>query len=148
MILWFYKFLILKLQILRRTHVMIVPKVGQAVGRLFEKLNKLGEWVPEGIAELVRDTFDGLAAAQKDLLTGGVQLAPLDYEQARDLARLAARLSGKRVIIILDAWEKSSSVRLEHQTLEAYLNHLDDSGGHLFLGIRHPELDLDGPKDD
>jgi hypothetical protein len=120
----------------------LVPKVGKLVATLFEKLNKLTRWAPESASSVVRATFDGLAEAQRDLVTGGLLLSPLDYDQARDLARLVRQVSGRRVVLILDAWENSRSVHFEHQTLEAFINHLRDwPEGHIFLGIRKPELD-------
>ena len=122
----------------------LVTKVGQAVGYLFEKLNELGEWVPETLANLVRDAFDKLAEAQRDLQSDALTLAPLPYDQARDLVRLVAMTSGRRVVLVLDAWEQSISAGPEHRTLESVLDHADEwPNSHLFLGIREPHLDGD-----
>ena len=117
----------------------LVPRVGQMVGTLFEKLG--GGVVPGSVAGLVRQAFDGLAEAQRDLLSGGLQIAPLPYDQALSLTRLVAEVSGRRVVLMLDAWEKSTSARSEYSTLEALLKHLDSwPHTHVFLAVRYPEL--------
>ncbi|WP_130433212.1 tetratricopeptide repeat protein [Rivibacter subsaxonicus] len=117
------------------------------VGLLFEKL--AGPQLPAGIGAVVRSAFDGLAEAQKDLLSGGLQLAPLAYDQAQSLTELVARVSDRRVVLILDAWEKSPSVRHEVGTLEAFLKHLDDwPDVHLLLAVRDPELEAAKPSDE
>jgi hypothetical protein len=52
----------------------LVFRIGQMVGLLFEKL--AAKQLPAGVGTIVRAAFDGLAEAQKDLLSGGLQLAP------------------------------------------------------------------------
>ncbi|MDR5884096.1 tetratricopeptide repeat protein [Caballeronia sp. LZ032] len=117
----------------------LVPRIGKMVGLLFEKLAPKGG--PEGVASIVRAAFDGLAEAQKDLLSGGVQLAPLPYEEAFALTELVAKMSGRRIALFLDAWEKSPSVRFEHATLEAFLKHIEHwPHVHIFVAIRYPDL--------
>jgi hypothetical protein len=118
----------------------LVPRIGQMVGTLFEKL--AGKALSEGIAATVRMAFDGLAEAQRDLLSGGLQIAPLPYDQALSLTSLVAKMSGRRIVLILDAWEKSASIRVEFATLEAILKHQDDwASTHVFLVVRNPEVD-------
>ena len=117
----------------------LVPRVGQMVGSLFEKIG--GAVGLDNVSGLVRQAFDGLAEAQKDLQSGGLQLAPLPYDQALSLTKLVADVTGRRIVLMLDAWEKSAVVRAEHATLEAFLKHLDDwPNAHVVLAIRHPEL--------
>ncbi|MBI3775464.1 MAG: hypothetical protein HY273_07915, partial [Gammaproteobacteria bacterium] len=117
----------------------LVPRIGKMVGTLFEKL---AAKPLESVGTIVGKAFDGLAEAQSDLLGGGLKIAPLPYDQALSLANLVANISGRRVILILDAWEKSPSLRSEFATLEAFLRHLDDwSPSHIFLAIRNPEVD-------
>ncbi|MGH8591681.1 MAG: tetratricopeptide repeat protein [Gammaproteobacteria bacterium] len=121
----------------------LVTTVGQAAGYLFGKLNE-----PEALGNVVRDAFDKLAEAQRDLRSGGLTLAPLPYDQARDLVRLVAMVSGRRVVLVLDAWEQSISVGPEHRTLESALDHAEEwPDSHLFLGIREPHLDRDAGND-
>lgn len=116
----------------------LVPRVGQMVSTLFETLS--GDQLPEGVGAIVRSAFDGLALAQKDLLSGGIQIARLPYDQALSLTKLVATVSNRRVLLILDAWEKSS-IRDESATLEAFLKHIDDwPSTHVFLSIRDPEM--------
>jgi tetratricopeptide (TPR) repeat protein len=118
----------------------LIPKLGQALGKLFEISNEAsGSNIEAG--QLVRKTFEKLSDANKDLITGGVPLPPLTYDQARQLTNLVKQISGKKVILILDAWEKSLSLDFEHQTLEAFISHPEDwPEVHVFLGIRQPSL--------
>jgi hypothetical protein len=59
------------------------------VGLLFERL--AGKRLPEGVAATVRAAFDGLAGAPEDLLSVGLQLSPLPYDQALSLTDLVAK---------------------------------------------------------
>lgn len=128
------------LSLWQRHKAGLVPQAGRMVGALFEKLGA-GVTGHDGVGGLVRSSFEGLAEAQKDLLTGGIQIAPLPYDQARSLTDLVARVSRRRVVLILDAWEKSPSIRAEHSTLEAFLKHPDEwPATHVFLAIRDPDL--------
>jgi hypothetical protein len=116
----------------------LVPRIGQMVGALFEKL--AGKQMP--VAGAVRAAFDGLAEAQKDLLSGGLQLAPLPYDQALSLTDLVAKVSDRHIVLILDAWEKSPSLRSEFSTLETFLKHREEwPHTHIVLAVRNPELD-------
>ena len=118
----------------------LVPRIGQLVGTLFEKLG--GAVAPAGIAGIVRATFDGLSETQKDLVSGGLQIPALPYDQALSLTHLVTKVSGRRVALILDAWEKSPSLRSETGTLEGILKHPDAwEQAHVFLAVRNPEVD-------
>jgi len=124
----------------------LIAGAGQALGRVCEALDKvLLEGVSKGVSgigKLIRQVFDALAAANRDLKTGRLELEPPTYEQAHRLVRLVAEISGRPVVLILDAWEKSPSVQAEHHTLESILSHIVDwPACHLFLGVRHPEHD-------
>jgi hypothetical protein len=124
----------------------LVPRIGQMVGLLFEKLTRTQ--LPEGVATLVRSAFDGLAEAQKDLRSGGLQIAPLAYDQALSLTDLVAKVSERRIVLILDAWEKSPSIRSEFATLEAILKHREDwPHTHVFLAVRNLDLDFNDEGD-
>ena len=125
----------------------LVPRIGQMIGKLFEKLD--GELLPGGVGAVVSSAFDGLAEAQRGLLSGGIQITPLPYDQALSLTKLVADVSGRRVVLILDAWEKSPSIVTEFATLEAFLKHQDDwPHTHVFLAVRDLELDSTRVNDD
>ncbi|MFM0350674.1 tetratricopeptide repeat protein [Paraburkholderia sp. RL17-347-BIC-D] len=118
----------------------LVPRMGQVFGMVFE--NVAGKQLSGGAAKLIRSAFDSLASAQKGLLSGGLQITPLPYDQACSLVDFVAKASARRVLLILDAWGKSDSVESESVLLEAYLKHLMDwSHCHVFLCIRHPDPD-------
>ena len=125
----------------------LVPRVAQMIGSLFDKLG--GKQFPDGVGSLVSGAFDGLAGAQKDLLSGGLSIAPLPYDQALSLTNLVARVSERRIILILDAWEKSPTIRAETTTLESFLKHRSEwPQTHVFLAIRNPEVDSTQDKEE
>ena len=118
----------------------LVPRAGQIVGSLFDNL--VGQQFSAGVGSIVRTAFDGLAGAQKDLVSGGMRIEPLAYDEARSLTSVVASTSQRGVVLILDAWEKSPSSRAEFETLEAFLKHREDwPQTHVLLAIRHPELE-------
>lgn len=125
----------------RRHKDSLVPRLGQMVGALLERISKSTELCPDGIATMVRSFFDGLVETQRDLVSGGIELAPLPYEQARSLTSLVATISGRNVVLVLDAWEKTPALRSEFLALESFLRGLDTwPATHVYLGVRHPQL--------
>ena len=112
----------------------LITGVGRAIGNAFKELAPAGS--------LIKKTFDGLAAADHDLKTGGLELPSLDYDSALSLTRIVANeMESKPIVLILDAWEKSPSVQIVYNTLSAFLSRIDDwPHCHLLLGIRDPEL--------
>jgi tetratricopeptide (TPR) repeat protein len=100
----------------------LIPRVGQGFGRVLKALG--GK--ESGIAELVSSTFDGLKDLQEELKSGGLSLAPLPYDQTRELANLVAEISGRRVVLILDDWGRSADPLRERQTLESFLKHAQE----------------------
>ena len=120
----------------------LVSNVGKAVGTIFEKLSKLAIPV-EGVGSLVKETFEGLASANRELLTGGVQLPRLQIEQGRDLLTLVSQVTGRRMLLVLDQWEKSPAIALESNILDAFARHLDEwPRCHIVLGLRPDEKPL------
>jgi tetratricopeptide (TPR) repeat protein len=118
----------------------LVPRAGQLVGTLFEKL--LGVVAPEGVRSLVRMAFDGLASMQQKLISGDLQLPVLAYDEALSFTRLVAKMSGRRILLVLDAWEKMAALSQERSTLESILKHPDDwDHVHLLLIVRNPQVD-------
>ncbi len=118
----------------------LLPRVGVAVGGIVEKLG--GALLPGGVASLVQKCFEGLATLQKNTETGGVDLAPLAYDEARQLADLVATLSGRRIVLILDAWEKSPSIVKESKTLESVVKAPGEwERSHIVLAVRNPDVD-------
>lgn len=67
------------------------------------------------IGKLVESGLNGMLRAREDLSTGRLILPPLQYDQAQDLLRLIYKISGKRLILILDAWEQTTASALEDE---------------------------------
>lgn len=121
--------------LLERHRGSLVSKIGQAVEGLLGTALSGTTGLPLR-AEIV-GLFEGLAAANQDLRTGGLNLPPLPYEKARDLVVLLGHLTGKSVVLILDQWEKSADWQRESELIDTYLRHPEDwPVGHIFAGVR------------
>jgi hypothetical protein len=70
----------------------LIPRLGKLVGGLVDLAKDT--LVPAALGSAIHNGFDGLAQAHQDLETGGVQLRPLQYEEACGLARLVNEISG------------------------------------------------------
>ena len=118
----------------------LLGKAGVAFGTLFEKLSKLGSKPGEAVGSLVKEAFENLASANRDLLTGGIQLPRLQIDQARDLLSLVHKITGCRIVLVFDQWEKSTGIQLESNILDSFLRHLDEwPPCHIVLGLRPEE---------
>ena len=96
--------------------------------------------VARSMEQLVREAFDTLSSEILKLKTGGLDLAPSNYDIARDLITFLNKVSGKRISIVLDAWGKSTAMDQEYLALEGFLNHVDSwPSTHIYLGIRDPD---------
>jgi tetratricopeptide (TPR) repeat protein len=111
-----------------------IPRVGQAVGRV---LKVIAGKDATGLGELVSSAFDGLKALQEELKSARLSLAPLPYDQTRDLANLVNDITGKRVVLILDEWGGSADPPHERQTLETFLKHTQEwHQTHIVFAVR------------
>ena len=118
----------------------LVSNVGKAFGAIVEKISKISAKPVEAVGGLVKETFEGLASANRELLTGGIQLPRLQIEQGRDLLALVFQITGRRLVLVLDQWEKSPAIELETNILDAFVRHLDEwPPCHIFVGVRSDE---------
>ncbi len=67
------------------------------MGKIGKELPVIGK--PPGTT--INEALNGLITANQTLLAGGLQLPPLQYEQARDLVRLVADVTGWPIALIL-----------------------------------------------
>jgi len=112
----------------------LLPGVVGAVGRICKEL---GGAAAKPVLAVVEEAIKGLTEANKTLTTGGAQLPALQYDQARDLVAAVAGISGRRIVLILDQWEKSPDPAFEAKALGNFLDHLDDwPQCHLFVALR------------
>ncbi len=113
----------------------LIGKVGRTASAIFEPLKSLG--VP-GAGGIIR-VLEGLGHTEDDLRTAGLALKPLEYEQARAITTLVARLGDRPTVLILDGWEHSATVEADRQLLDGFQRHIDDWGPlHVYLLVRHP----------
>jgi hypothetical protein len=120
-----------------------VGKTGEAVGSILKSVASLGVKSMEAVADVVNKALNAMAAANRDLVSGGIQLPRLQSDQTRDLLALLHKITSYRVVLVLDQWEKSPNLDLEGNILDSFLRHLDEwPPCHIFLGVRFsPEID-------
>jgi hypothetical protein len=122
----------------------LVSNVGKAVGVVFEKVAKVGPKPFETVGGLVKETFDGLASANRELLSGGIQLPRLQIDQGRDLLALVFQITNSPMVLIMDQWEKSRALELETNILDGFVRHLEDwPPCHVFVGSQSLEKPLE-----
>jgi hypothetical protein len=118
----------------------LVGKTGEAVGSIFKELSKLGSKPLEVVGSLVKETFDALASANRDLKDGGQKTPRLQIEQSRELLTLLYSITHCQLILIFDQWDKSPNLEMESNILDAFLHHLDEwPPCHMVLGVRSDE---------
>ncbi len=111
----------------------LLPGVATLIGKLAGELPGIGKLV----GGVVEQALGGLVAANADLKGGGLSLAPLQYEQARDLVKAVAQISRRKVALCLDAWEHSADPAAAAQPLMAFVANADSLPHcHIFLTTR------------
>ncbi len=118
-----------------------VSKAAGTVAAIFGGVAKLTGAVPDAVGDVVRTAIDGLVTANKTLKSGDLDLPSLPYDQGQDLVSALARISGRRIVLIFDAWEKAGDAVREQDFLDTYLKHREDwPHVHFIVGIRNPSL--------
>ena len=116
----------------------VLPGVSKAVGKIF---SEIGGKVAKPVTAVVEEAIKGLIAANQTLMSGGMQLPALQYDQARDLIATVAQVGKRPIALFLDQWEKSPDPEFEAKTLDAFLHHLDEwPKCHIFMALRREEL--------
>ena len=117
-----------------------VGRVGEAVGSLVAKAAGLQGKGMEVVGGLVKQTFDGLATANRTLVSGGMELPRLQITDSHDLLEIVWKVTKQPAVLILDQWEKSPDLAKEANILDSYLrNHKDWPACHILLGTRPDE---------
>jgi hypothetical protein len=111
--------------------------VATTVSKIFsEVFGKVAKPVTVAVDEAIK----GLVAANETLISGGLKLPTLHYEQARDLVAAVNLISGRPVVLFLDQGEKSPDAKAESHTVDAFLRHLGEwLPCHIFVALRPDE---------
>jgi hypothetical protein len=119
----------------------LLPSVATLMGKMAGELPVIGKLV----GGVVEQALSGLLATDAGLKEGGLSLAPLQYEQARDLVKAVAQISQRKVALCLDAWEHTADPALATQPLQAFSIKADSwPHCHIFLTTR-PDPEALGP---
>jgi hypothetical protein len=115
----------------------LVGNTAKAVGTIIEKVSKLGSKPGEAVGGLVSKTLEAVAGANRELLSGGVQLPRLQIEQGRELLAIVAQITCRPMVLVFDQWEKSPGIDFEAKILDSFVRHLDEwPPCHIFIGLR------------
>jgi hypothetical protein len=118
-----------------------VSMAAGTVAAIFSGVGKLTGIVPDAVGDVVSGAIDTLVSANKSLKSGDLDLPSLPYDQGRDLVSALAKISGRRTVMIFDAWEKAGDTAREQDFLDTYLKHREDwPHVHFIVGIRNPSL--------
>lgn len=109
--------------------------------RLVEGFSKLAGSLAKGAipvyGTLVENLLNGIVSVNKDLISGGLQLPLLAYEQAKDLIGAVALVDSRPIVLFLDQWEQSSNLTADVHLFRSILaNERDWPNFHIFLGVR------------
>jgi hypothetical protein len=111
-----------------------------AVSSIFGGVSKLTGGVTDAVGGIVQDALAKLVSENDKLKTGGQDLPRLPIDKGRDLLEVVKDISGRRIVLIFDAWEKAASVDNERDSLEFFLKHKDDwPAVHLLVAFRKPD---------
>jgi hypothetical protein len=117
-----------------------VGRMGEAVGGLVSRVAILHGKGAEVVAGLVKQTFEGLATANRELLSGGMQLPRLQIEDSQELLSIVYKVTGRPAVLVFDQWEKSPALEKEAGILDTFMRHMPDwPPCHIFLGTRADE---------
>jgi hypothetical protein len=95
--------------------------------------------ITKPVGVMVESAINGLLQAREDFNTGRLIISPLQYDQANELLTLVHEVSGKSLILILDAWEQTVATALddEQKLLQAFVQNRNDwPQCHIFVAIR------------
>ena len=93
---------------------------------------------------MVRQALDALIMANKEATGAAGFLPTLKYDQARDLVAAVHRLSGHRVVLVMDQYQESPDPEGEAKTLRAFLADCDTwPPCHILLALREQEAAAD-----
>lgn len=93
----------------------------------------------------IREVFEDI-----EFTLTGAEIAPkLEYDEALKFVSVIEQLNASGVVLILDAWEQSISLDIDHKILEAFVKNLSEWGNvHIILGVREPYKDGKTLKED
>ena len=106
----------------------LLSKAAGAVAAIFGGVGKLTGAVPDAVGDLVKGTIDGLVSANNKLKSGDLDVPRLSYDNSRDLVSALAKISGRRIVMIFDAWEKAADGAGEQAFLGAGRAFCRDAG--------------------
>jgi hypothetical protein len=89
------------------------------------KLAKEVPGLPKPAGAAIDEAIKGLVAVRDTLQSGGLTLAPLPYDQARELLTSVATLSGRPLVLVMDQWEAAPNPEAEALPLRQLLRDVE-----------------------
>ena len=123
--------------ILKQQQKDIVGKAGTVVGTIFESLSKAIGAPGEALGSLVKEAFNGMASINRELVSGSINVPPLQGEETREILEAVYRISKHPMVLVFDQWEKSPAMDAEASILDAFRRHLDEwPPCHIMIGTQ------------
>lgn len=95
--------------------------------------------ISKPVGVMIESAINGLLQAHEDFNSGRLIMSPLQYDQTNELLTLVHDISGKSLILILDAWEQTATTALddEQKLLQAFVRNRNIwPPCHIFVAIR------------
>ncbi len=119
-----------------------VLRAGTAIGKI------MGAWVSDAgkvipgaktVGATITEVFGAFRQLGDELRTGGLQISPLQADEARSLLWFLAEGRGHPVVLVLNQWEDSLLLDHDFITLKTFLRNIHDwPSVHVLLHLRCP----------
>jgi hypothetical protein len=115
----------------------LLPALARFVGKLSEKAAKLVPIFGDLGGTAIRESLEGLVAADEDLSKGRLIVSRLEYSQAQELVSSVQRISGHPVSLMMDQWEETRDLEQQLNTFRDFLREPEQwPNCHFLLGAR------------
>lgn len=123
--------------ILKQQQKDIVGKAGTVVGTIFESLSKAIGAPGEALGSLVKEAFNGMASINRELVSGSINVPPLQGDETREILESVYQISKHPMVLVFDQWEKSPAMEAEASILDAFRRHIDEwPPCHIMIGTQ------------
>lgn len=119
-----------------------VLRVGTAIGKIIDEgVADAGKVVPgaKATGAIIKSVFGGMRRLGDELRTGGLQIEPLQADEAKSLLWFIAEGRIHPVVLVINQWEDSLFLNCDYTTLSTFLRSIHDwPSVHVLLHLRCP----------
>jgi hypothetical protein len=99
----------------------MLPAFARFVGKLSEKAAKLVPMLGDVGGTAIKESLEGLLAANEDLRSGRLIVSRLEYTQAKELVSSVHNITGRRIALAMDQWEETRDLELQRNLFRDFL---------------------------